>query len=78
MRAYGGAAGYRPRVQSAYYTRVYRHIWQASSIYIRQHLREFHSQKKAASAGGFSKMLSRMGLARPAHTLGIAFAIGFR
>ena len=26
MSAYGGAAGYRPRVQSAYYMRVYRHI----------------------------------------------------
>jgi len=30
VRAYGGAAGYRPRVQSVYYMRVYRHIWQAS------------------------------------------------
>jgi len=29
MRAFGGAVGYRPRVQSAYYMRVYRHIWQA-------------------------------------------------
>ncbi len=34
MSAYGGAAGYRPRVQSAYYMRVYRHIWQASIPYM--------------------------------------------
>ena len=34
MSAYGGAAGYRPRVQSAYYMRVYRHIWQASLSYM--------------------------------------------
>jgi len=32
---YGGAAGYRPRVQSAYYMRVYRYIWQASLSNIR-------------------------------------------
>ena len=30
MKAYGGAAGYRPRVQSAYFKRVYHHSWQAS------------------------------------------------
>ena len=34
MSAYGGAVGYRPRVQSAYYMRVYRHIWQASHEYM--------------------------------------------
>jgi len=34
VSAYGGAAGYRPRVQSVYYMRVYRHIWQASQIYM--------------------------------------------
>ena len=30
----GGAAGYRPRVQSAYYKRVYRYSWQASTVNI--------------------------------------------
>ena len=34
IKAYGGAAGYRPRVQSAYYKRVYHHSWQASQINI--------------------------------------------
>lgn len=27
---FGGGAGYRPRVRSAYYDRVYHHSWQAS------------------------------------------------
>ena len=34
MKACGGAAGYRPRVQSAYYKRVYHHSWQASPVNI--------------------------------------------
>ncbi len=34
MRTYGGAAGYRPRVQSVYYERVYLHSRQADALYL--------------------------------------------
>jgi len=34
MSVYGGAAGYRPRVQPAYCKRLYHHSWQASRVNI--------------------------------------------
>jgi len=34
ISTFGGAAGYRPRVQPAYYMCVYRYSWQASPFNI--------------------------------------------
>ena len=31
---FGGGAGYRPRVRTAYYMLVYRHIWRTSPLNI--------------------------------------------